>query len=300
MKILKLLGLLIVLALHADFSYAENFVTFKGDVVKLKVTSFSDYMPFGYLNEKGRSDDKLASVFRKSLQEFLPKIGYKPVFESFETTDDALQSIHMGKINLFIGAYYSTHIYDDFEFAFPALLNNPVHLMMLPSRINEVHNVSDLKNLKGVYSTKEYFADYIIQKFEALNLKKLESEQEAYKALITGEADFILGSYYTNYIKVAQTGLKNYIAFSSKPLWNMPMFLALSKMTPNLKIVKNRLQKLLDSEEFKKDVIQSMKDYVTEIEQNAIGVVPPTYVNEQMRAQNTLTPADEQKMSKEE
>ena len=72
-------------SLHVNFAHAENFVTFKGDVVEFKVTSFSDYMPFGYLNEEGRSDDKLASVFRKSLQEFLPKIGYKPVFEIFET-----------------------------------------------------------------------------------------------------------------------------------------------------------------------------------------------------------------------
>ncbi len=293
MKFLKIIGFGLAFLFQVDFAHSAELAAFNGDVAKLKITSFSDYMPFGYLNEKGRSDDRLGLILKKSLSAYLPKIGYKPAFEIFETTDDALHGMHMGSINLFVGAYYSSHIYDDFEFVFPSVLNNPVHLMMLPRRLNEVHNVEDLKNLKGVYSAKEYFADYVMQKFDVLGLKKVDSAEEAYKALIMGKADYILGSYYTNYISVVQSGLKNYIAFSAKPLWNMPMFLALSKMTPNLKIIKQRFHKLLENEDFKKAVLQDVRDFVEEVERNSVGVVPPTYINESFRKQNALTPADE-------
>lgn len=297
MRIFKIIGLLLVISLVNLDAFAMKMVSVSGDVAELKITSFSDYIPFGYLNKNGKSDEMLNSVFKKSLDTFFPQNGYKPKYEIFETTENALQNMHRGQTNLFIGAYYSTHIFDDFEFVFPALFNNSVHLMMIPSRIKDVRQVADLKNLKGIYCKKEYFNDHVMQNFKAIGVKEVLSEDEAYEALLTGKADFMLGSYYTNYVALLKKGLKNRVAFSSKPLWNMPMFLALSKMTPNLKIVRQRLQKMLRQEEFKNNILQNMKDFVEDVEKNSAGVVPPTYVNTD--SQNVLTPADEQQLERD-
>lgn len=297
MRIFKIIGLLLVVSLVNLDAFAMKMVSVSGDVAELKITSFSDYIPFGYLNKNGKSDEMLNSVFKKSLDTFFPQNGYKPKYEIFETTENALQNMHRGQTNLFIGAYYSTHIFDDFEFVFPALFNNSVHLMMIPSRIKDVRQVADLKNLKGIYCKKEYFNDHVMQNFKAIGVKEVLSEDEAYEALLTGKADFMLGSYYTNYVALLKKGLKNRVAFSSKPLWNMPMFLALSKITPNLKIVRQRLQKMLRQEEFKNNILQNMKDFVEDVEKNSAGVVPPTYVNTD--SQNVLTPADEQQLERD-
>lgn len=296
MKILTIIGLGLTFIFNTGYANAEKLVPFRGDTKVLMVTSFSDYMPFGYLNEQGKSDERLGMLLKRPLDKFLPQIGYKPKYEVFETTEDALQNMHLGKINLFVGAYYSTNIYNDFDFVFPSILNNPVYLIMLPSRIREIHKTADLKKLKGVYNGKEYFGDYMIQNFESLNMKKMDCADDAYEALFTGEADFMLGSYYANYIALVQKGLKNYVSFSSKPLWNMPMFLALSKMTPDLKMVRLKLQKLLGYEEFKNEILQSVKDFIANIEKNSIGIVPPTYINENTKG--ALTPADEQEALK--
>ena len=169
--------------------------------------------------------------------------------------------------------------------------------MMLPNRIHEVKTVTDLKNLKGAYIQNEVFSDYMLGVFSNLSLTPLEDADEAYKQLLIGDIDFILGSYYYQYPMILQRGLREYVAFSSRPLWNMPMFVALSKRIENKVDIYEYFRKLLTGGTFKEKVLQYIKQRIKQKEEMFAGVVPPMYAKPQNA--NDLTPAQERLKEKQ-
>lgn len=267
---------------------------------RIYVTSYADYFPFGYHTDANNDwADNLGSVFRDAITETKAQDnGPALSYIYFDTLHEAILDMKTGKTHVFLGAFYATTSFEDFEFVFPAILNNPIHLMMLPDRINEVKTVEDLKNLKGVYVKTEMFSTYMLNVFEDLSLTPVENTDEAYRQLLVGDIDFILGSFYYQYIKVLETGLKGYIAFSSHPLWKMPMFIALSKRLENRKAVSEYFRKIILEETFKETILARIKQTIEEKEEEFLGAVPPMYIKE--RNKTDLTPADEMLKENEE
>ena len=118
-----------------------------------------------------------------------------------------------------------------------------------------------------------------------------ENVEKVYEKLFLGEIDFIVGGYYYHYIQAIKLGLKDYISFSKKPLWNIPMFIGLSQKSPNYKRLKILLSKKIVDKSFSEDVEKELKNHITELELNSVGVVPPSFILKQDT--NVLTPADE-------
>lgn len=264
---------------------------------KIYITSFSDYFPFGYKVIGTDATDTLGSVFRDVFTKLKPSnISIAIAYNYFNTTREAALDMKSGKTHVFFGAFYATSLFDDFDFIYPAVLNDPIHLMMLPERINEIKSIEDLKKFKGIYVQSEMFSTYILNVFEDLSLTPVETNDEAYQKLLLGEADFMLGSFYYQYVKVIESGLKGYIAFSSRPLWNMPMFIALSKRLENRKSVHEYFRKIVSNEAFKQKLLERIKQIIEDKEEEFIGAVPPMYIKQ--KDKNELTPADE--MLKEE
>lgn len=256
------------------------------------MTSFSDYEPFGYKTKGEDGDNTVGSVFRDVLREVLPASRHFGIsYNYFDTVSDAVIDMKKGQTHVFLGAFYATSSFDDFDFVFPAILNDPVHIMMLPERISEIKKIEDLKNLKGVYVGSEMFSDYMLKVFEDLSLEKVTDADEAYKKLFLREADYILGSFYYHYVNIIEKGLKGYIAFSSRPLWNMPMFIAFSKRLENRKSIQEYFRKLILQETFKEKLLARIKEFVQEKEEAFAGSVPPMYIKQ--NGENELTPADE-------
>lgn len=260
---------------------------------RIQITTYPDYFPFGYQKtDNADGSDLVGSVFRDVITELKPQ-NDEPRFSYmyFETLPEAVVNMKTGKAHVFLGAFYATSSFDDFDFVFPAILNNPVHLMMLPNRISEVKTVEDLKGLKGAYVKTEMFSTYMLNVFEDLSLTPVENTDEAYEKLLVGDIDFILGSFYYQYIKVLETGLKGYISFSSRPLWNMPMFIALSKKIENRKSVSEFFRRMILQEVFKEKLLARIKQTIEDKEQEFLGAVPPMYIKQ--GNENDLTPADE-------
>jgi len=266
---------------------------------KIYLTSFADYFPFGYKMIGEDSTGTVGSVFRDVLSELKSSENNLAfAYRYFSTTQEAAIDTKTGKTNVFLGAFYATSLFDDFDFVFPAVLSNPVHLMMLPERITEVKKTEDLKNLKGIYVQDEMFSTYMLNIFQDIGLTPVQTTDEAYQKLLLGEVDFILGSFYYQYVKVIESGLKNYIAFSSRPLWNMPMFIALSKRFENRKNVHEYFRRIVSNDVFKEKILARIKQMIEEKEEEFAGAVPPMYIRQ--RTENDLTPADEMLKENEE
>jgi len=298
MKKTKILGFLFLFSLFATcaaplgvraFSIISKY---EADSKKeILITSFFNYRPFGYVTFDSRNIGHQHSVFSKAVDQFFPKEGYSLRYKAFTSAQDAATSTRQGKVDVFFGAYYASDMFEGLDFVFPAVLNNPVHLMMTPDKISQIQNLDDLKNLKGVYSQEETFSDYMLKNFENLGVQGVSSTDEAYRMLILGEADYMLGSSYYNRICLAQKGLKGYIAFSKTPLWNMPLFFGVSKASKNSKQFSAYFKKMLSNENFKIKVLQDLKQTIEEIETQSQGVVPPMYVRQ--AREDEKTPADE-------
>lgn len=258
---------------------------------ELVYTSYGDYFPFGYLGKDSRGNRALMSVIKDAYLELFPEEKDIDSFKYYPTISEAMFDMTDGKVNVYIGAFYSTSDFNDLDFVFPAILNNPIHLMMVPSKISKVKQVDDLKSLKGIYASNEHFSDYMLKTFSDLNMKGVKDVDEAYESLMTGEADYILGSYYYHYAQIVERGLKSHIAFSSKPLWNMPMFIAISKNINDRKAIHDYFRGLVSTDAFKNKILEKIKQALEQKEQESIGVVPPMYVRQGKAGE--LTPADE-------
>lgn len=259
------------------------------------ITSFQNYFPFSKAKLFSGGGGTVITIFDKALETALPQKNYRLDYKVFPDTDQAVSAVRQGDVDIFLGAYYSTKLFEGLEYIFPAVINNPIYLMTTPDKISNITNVQDLKKYKGIYVQNEYFSDYMITNFKNNNLSPVQTSDEAFKLLLTGEVDFMLGSYYFEYVEVVRLGLKPYIAFSNDPLWNMPLFIAMSKTKSDLatKAIQTRLHKAALSETFKSQIAETLKETVEEFERNSQGVVPPMYVRQPL--ENELTPADERK-----
>jgi len=260
----------------------------------LSYTSYSNYFPFGSLHKIDNNEGSLESVFNDAFLDIFPNDKRLLTSKYYPTTSDAVLDLKGGKLDVYLGAFYQTEDFNGLDFVFPSILNNPVHLLMLPERISEVKQVSDLQNLKGIYSSQEMFNGPMLKIFSNLNVTPVESVDLAYEKLLTGEVDFIVGSYYYQYAQIIERGLKDYISFSSSPLWNMPMFIAISPKVENKKDVYEYFRKLAVNERLTPKILENIKRVIKQKEEQSVGTVPPMYVRQS--SDSELTPADEAEM----
>lgn len=285
------LFLVVLLQFFPTISFGQSMVTNKQDGRKafIMAASFPDYFPIASLVTSGNSPH-LETVFDDAVDD-LSQVGNFDIKYSFESDyDNIIMSVKQGKIDILLGMYYDTKKYKNIEYIYPAVLNNPVYLIVTPQNRSLISSSEDLKNFKGTYIAGEHFSDYMLNNFKVNNIVATDSAFEAYKKLLTGEVDYIIGSYYYNYVKVCELGLKNYVAFSQSALWNMPIFLGVSKASKYYKKISSILRKLAVDDKFTASINQSLVSTVKEAEVKYQGVVPPSFVKEQ---QGALTPADE-------
>ena len=286
--------ILFIIQLVPTWCGAQTMVTTKtSSAMKgVKLTSFPDYAPISYVAEDDRGREYLRTIFSEPLQEFAQLGNFKLEYILMENYDEAVSKVRRGELDVLIGIYYGTKQYDGLEYIYPAVLNNPVNVIMMPQSVAKVKNSEDLKALKGVYSQEEYFSDYMLKNFASFNIKPAESTLAAYEKLFTGEVDYIVGTYYYNYVKACELGLKNYISFSQTAMWNMPMFFGVSKTAPDYKRISALLKKTVAKPDFISKLNTALKAEVKKLELNSQGVVPPEFVRKSADAD--VTPADEE------
>ncbi len=288
-----LICFLAAFCLAADVSYAQFMVTEEKSQSKINLiySSFPDYAPIGYFYTPKKNRGYLVTIFTDALQKLATKSNWNLIGENYDSLQSAKKAFERGELDLFLGNYY-----DDTEqkryadYIYPAVLNNPIHVIILPHNQDKIKKTEDLKNLKGVYVATEYFSGYMLNNFKNYNISPAASALEAYEKLFTEQIDYIIGSYYYNYVQASLLGLKNEVAFSKAALWNMPLFLVVSKASRYNERIKRALSKYVMRPEFKNMVEESLREKVKEFEILGQSVVPPSFVREQTA--EDITPAD--------
>ncbi|MBR1649352.1 MAG: hypothetical protein IJ689_07140 [Alphaproteobacteria bacterium] len=239
----------------------------------LKITPFVDYYPLGRVNLDGHYEgvfDTFLSEF-ETFAEFASEVFYE---------DDYVNSIRRGakgKSDIILGMYSDTSLYEDLKFIYPAAIDNPVHLIMMPSRIGEIKKVSDLKNLKGAIDSRDRLSEFVERQIKDFNLEKIDNSYDLYGKLIRGEIDYIFASYWFGMSEMMKLGVRDMVSISKKSLWNMPVFIGISKVSDEREFLAHNLTQWLSRDEVREKIKNRAKEILKEIEEQTRGTVPPSY-----------------------
>ena len=181
-----------------------------------------------------------------------------------------------------------------FKYVFPAAVNNPIVAIMLPGRIHEVKSRADLKKLRGAMSTHEHLSDFVAQELKQYNVKKFEKSLDMYERLFAGQIDYIIGSRYFSMIEAMKLGIYNKVSFSKQAIWNMPLFIGISKTSFHKKFLSRTFAALMEDPRTTKRIEQILIDTIKKIEKETEGVVPPTFSSDKKLSDIDDVTVDEQ------
>lgn len=260
-----------LLSAQVEFNTEKN-----REVKQIKATGFMDYPPFGYIPNE-YYPDSYQSVFKPIIDNYAKNVNFLVDYSVSLPYEVLVRNVRGGKIDIIMGIYHDTQMYDGLDYIFPALLNNPIVVVMLPDRINEVSSISDLKKLKGAMSSHEHLSDFVTQQIQNFNIVKIDNSYDLYKKLYNKDIDYVLASEYNARVELAKLGLRNRLSFSKNPLWNIPLFLGVSKTSVYRNQIKNGLHKIANDPETRNIVKKNLADYIARVEKESIGVVPPDF-----------------------
>lgn len=278
-KFIKSAVLLLLLCLFANSAAAM--VEMKSDKNEqrkgLRVTSFLDYPPFGEVVTAKYSLPKMQTIYNQFIEDYAQNNHYDLSYVIDKPYKDLVMDILRGEIDVILGIYYDTSIYNGIEYVYPSILNNPMTVVMLPNRINEVHKMDDLKKLKGGMDSREHLADYVTKAMKNYNVIYEDNSSQLYHKLFTGEIDYVFTSYYYGIVQTARLGLRRQVSFSKQSLWDMPLFIGVSKTSRHRKSLYATFKKMLQDPKYKDEMEKHLIETIQEIERENIGVVPPAF-----------------------
>ena len=258
-------------------------------VTELNMSGYVNYAPFGWLEEYAKDGrNGYFNVFTPLLDVFIADANVDLKARSYaKDIDDLVQKVRKGDVDFFIGAYNETELFRGLHLLYPAVIYNPITVFMLPNRIKEVTSTDDLKKLKGVINTNEQFSDFVKNRIALYNPMEVDSAYKAFEKLYTREADYMISSYYNGMIEAIKLGLKKQISPAKQTLWNIPMFIGVSKTSRHRDMISKRITKYLTDKNNIKAVEQNVQKIISEFEKRYEGIVPPTFVKEAKPAQPT-------------
>lgn len=238
----------------------------------LRTVAFMDYYPLGRT-----TSGHYEGLFDEFLLDFRTFANFAA--ETFRD-DDYAETIRRGakgRADIILGMYSDTGIYADLKFIYPAAIDNPVHLVMLPSRIGEIKKVADLQKLKGAVDSREHWSDFVRDQMENFNLEKVDNSYDLYGKLMRGEIDYIFTTYWFGMAEMIKLGVQNMVSVSKKSIWNMPVFIGISKISTERDYLSHNLTQWLSRQEVRDKIKERAIAILRQIEEENKGTVPPSY-----------------------
>ena len=243
---------------------------FTGD--RLSFTPFYDYFPIS-----GKSFCGPGGIFDDLVHDLAEQTSFDSQMYCMSTYEDAVHTGAKGQSDIALGIYTDTSLYEDWKIIYPAAIDNPVHLVMTPSRISEVKSIDDLTNLKGAISAHDHFTDFVTEQLKNFNLETIDDSEELYRKLISGEIDYIFITYWYGMAEVLKQGIQEMVSFSKKSIWNMPLFIGISKMSRGREFLSHYLTQQMEQKEYRNKIKERALNILQQIRDEYRGTVPASY-----------------------
>lgn len=250
----------------------------------LSIVGRNDFPPFSsYKINNGNVF--LQSAFLRPLQKAMKNHPAKlePVVFNYYNHPDlenlAFQT-QFGEYNLYIGAYADTKEYKGLSLIYPAVVSNPIHIITLPENAAQINNIGALEKMRGLVVDSEIYNNFSQRKIKELKVEHVATPLQAYEKLFTKQADYIIGGLYYHRITSSGYGLDDFLSYSKKPLFKIPVFVAMSKTTPKFSLYQKAFQDACNDPAFGNAVKAEILQMVEEVLAQNKGIVPPAFVQE--------------------
>ena len=90
--------------------------------------------------------------------------------------------------------------------------------------------------------------------------------------------DYVFTSYYYGIVQTSRLGIRRQVSFSKQSLWDMPLFIGVSKTAHYRKSLFSTLSKMLQNPKYKEDLQKHLIETIQNVERKNIGVVPPAFI----------------------
>lgn len=258
------------------------------DRYNIELTANPDMFPW--------SSRRQGSVFEKIFRDLAEKehiviTQQYPQRKSYEESVDLFEKGD-GSIKGLFTTYYENIPYSKNQYIYPAFFENNVHVITSAKKTLNLKTKEELKNYKGIYVEQDYFSSFVLKDFANLGITKVKDFPEAYKKLLTGEVDYVVGSYYPSQIELYKLGIHDYVAYSKTPIWKMPMFMRVKPEIASHPRVSD-LKKYLKSASYAKVKEEGFQELLNIYKESTKGIVPPTYINTSQPEETALETSEE-------
>lgn len=245
-----------------------------GEKKNISITGFVNYPPFGYMEK-----NIYKSAFDGFWESYEKRYGFNGSRYHSKDYKNSIIDVRMGKVDFIFGMYNQTNIYNGIEYIYPAAINNPIHLVIMPENASRIKNLQDVKGFKGAIHIDEPISDYIKKYLKSLDVITVNSSDEIFKLLFTGKIDYIIGGKYFYMVESAKIGINKQIVYSKEPIWNMPVFFGVSKPYKHRALLVRSLSEILKTDAAKEKINNYLIQTIHNIEMQNSGVVPPDFAN---------------------
>lgn len=206
----------------------------------IRVASTSNNRPFGWservrssisngLESKGFGIDMFEEIAKKL------KLKYQIV--GYARDEDAIKDLKKGNLDLLIGIYTpSTTIGKNTTPIYPAMFSNVFTVYYPKDHEFEVRDYESLHNKAGVLRRTENVYPLFHSHITPDMSITLETTENAFKKLLIGSADYLIGSPYSIEAELRRYKLHDEIVSSSKVLFDAAMFMVLTRATDCFKL----------------------------------------------------------------
>jgi len=244
---------------------------------RIKATSFINYPPFG---SKGELGWDIKTAFQPFVDTFHKQTSNEMEYHSSENYKESIFKVVNGEIDVLLGAYYDTPLYNGLQLIYPAIMNNPLVLVTMPNSSNRINSKEDLKKLKGAIDSREYLSGYVTNELKQYNIQKFDDSYKLYEQLFVGNVDYILTSRYYGALEQAKLGIRDMVIMSKNALWDMPLFIAVSAVNRKARITGNTIKEVLktNAKRLKNEIEEYIIEEIRKADEASIGVVPPAFI----------------------
>lgn len=256
------------------------------------IGGYKDYMPIGYsYDDDNNNYQTIFIAIKEKIRKDFSRPGVSMLLYDMSDSDSIEKDIRTGKIDIFIGGYNQTKKFENLHLLFPAILSNPVTFFVLPERVSSLKTAEDIVPLKGVRYAKEVFSDFVEGKLQKLKIETVDSTYDMFEKLFTREVDYILTGYYFGIIEAMKLGVRHQIATSKNPLWNIPVFIGISQISPHRDKLARYISSYYQDDNNVSEVKDNLRKILEQIENEYIGIVPPTFGLDKKTNENNETEA---------
>ena len=284
MRLKKILAFLFFLTLCSQNAFALVDFSDTKKEKHITATGFIDYPPYGYsFKTTSPKSQQVRIVYESVFEELLSDFGKENntsieyITPSKRSYNDRIHDVRSGNIDILLGMYHDTKSYEGIDYVIPALITNPITLMTLPNKRGKINSLEDVKKLHGAILEKEILSDFVVQELKNYDIEKIKEPNELFRKLFTGEIDYVFIGYYNGIIEASKLGLRRKVAFSKQIIWDMPLFIGVSKVSENRNFLIARLGKYSEQAEVQKKFKKYLLNIIHKFESINDTITPPIY-----------------------